>query len=124
MGQVEPDALREKDVLRQEALTDVVRGESAITRAGHTSVLGERPQPVEDTKVGTPGKQPKEEVEEGLTEQGEDGEHEQWPLRYRMARIRRPALNKPLNAGLRFLYPEIPTVSRTSLRRSDAFEIG
>ena len=77
MGQVEPDALREKDVLRQEALTDVVRGESAITRAGHASVLGKRPQPVEDSEVGTPGKQPEEEVEEGLTEQGEDREHEQ-----------------------------------------------
>ena len=77
MGQMEPDALREKDVLRQDALTDVVRGESAITRAGHATVLGERPQPVEDTEIGAPGKQPEEQVEEGLTQQGKDGEHEQ-----------------------------------------------
>ena len=76
MGQMEPDALREKDMLRQDALTDVVRGESAITRAGHATVLGERPQPVEDTEIGAPGKQPEEQVEEGLTQQGKDGEHE------------------------------------------------
>ena len=91
--------------------------------SGLTSVLGERPQPVKDTKVGTPGPT-KKKIEERLTQQGKIVNTKSWPLRYHMARTRRPVWSKPLNAGLRFLYPEIPTVSRTSLRRNDAFESG